>query len=186
MFNQFESEQHRDKVQLVLAGLGEFVVSFERVCSEMRCCIREIFQREGLINQGLAQVVSNNLAIEGLRTMLGSLFQELGDQDKADQNAVKKLLGQINKPGTTRNQLLHAEWHLNYDYEGKEDKFFALALKPRASQSDGADWIRTSVSREILDKHIQEATKILVFLRRLTICLRQKGFKASEQFSRPL
>jgi hypothetical protein len=186
VFYQYDNEEHERKAKEVLAGLGEFVVAFERVCASMRSCIFCIFRREGLTNQGLAQVVVNKAAIEGLRTTLGGLYAELRDQDDEDKKQVKALLSRIDGLGTTRNQLLHAEWYLNSDYEGASDEFIALALKGNSSQSQGAFTLSIPVTKSKLNEHVREATEILVLLRRLTICMNQKGFKVSEMFSKPL
>ena len=186
MFYQYDDEQHENKAQEILAGLGEFVVAFERVCSEMRSCIFCMFRKEGLKNQGLAQVSVNKAAAEGLRTTLGGLFSELRDQDEADKRQVKDLLTRIDKLGSTRNELLHAEWFLNYDYENADDEFTALALKSNASQSQGAYGIKIPVTKVSLSSSVREATEVLVLLRRLTICMNQKGFKVSEMLSQSL
>lgn len=186
MFYQYDNDEHETKAKDVLAGLGEFVVSFERVCSGMRGCIHSIFRREGLTNQMLCQVTINKLAADGLKTMLGALFVELRDQDEEDKGEVSKLLRDIGKLGETRNNLLHAEWFLNYDYEESSEEFVALALKSNMTQSAGALHIKIPVSRSILNSHIEEATKLQVKLRRLDICLAQKGFKVSKFLSEPL
>ena len=186
MFYQYDNEEHELKAKEVLSGLGEFVISFERVCASMRSCIFCIFRREGLKNQGLAQVVVNKAAIEGLRTTLGGLYAELRDQDKEDKKQVKILLSRIDKLGTTRNQLLHAEWFLNYDYEDASDEFIALALKNNSSQNQGAYALKIPVTKNKLNENVREAMEILVLLRRLSICINQNGLKVSEIFAKPL
>jgi hypothetical protein len=186
VFYQYDNADHEAKAKTVLAGLGEFVIAFERVCAEMRSCILCAFRREGLKNQGLSQVVINKSAVEALRSTLGGLFSELRGQDGEDKNAVKNLLARIDNLGSTRNELLHAEWYLNYDYEDASDEFTALALKHNTSQNGGAYSLKIPVTKAILDEHVKEATEILVLLRRLAICLNQNGFKVSETLSRPL
>ena len=186
MFYQYDDEHHERKAKEVLAGLGEFVIAFERVCSEMRSCIFCMFRREGLKNQGLAQVSVNKSAAEGLRAALGGLYSELGDQDEDDRKQVKDVLKRIDKLGSTRNQLLHAEWFLNYDYENADNEFTALAFKNNFSQNDGAYGIKIPVTKASLSSHVREATEILILLRRLAICMNQKGFKVSEMLLKPL
>ena len=186
MFYQYDNADHEAKAKAVLAGLGEFVIAFERVCAEMRNCILCAFRREGLENQGLSQVVINKCAAEALRSTLGGLFSELRGQDEKDKKAVIDLLARIVTLGSTRNELLHAEWYLNYDYENADDEFTALALKHNASQNGGAYSLKIPVTVAILEEHVKNATEILVLLRRLAICLNQKGFKVSEMLSRPL
>ena len=117
MFYKYDNQEHEIKAKEVLAGLGEFVIAFERVCAEMRSCVLCTFRREGLQNQGLSQVIVNKAAAETLRFTLGGIYSELRGQDAEDQQIVKSLLARIDKLGTTRNQLLHAEWYLNYNYE---------------------------------------------------------------------
>jgi len=186
VFYQYDNEEHEQKAKEVLVGLGEFVIAFERVCAEMRSCIFCIFRKEGLTNQGLAQVVANNAAIEGLRTTLGGLYAELRDQDEEDKKQVKNLLARIDRLGTTRNQLLHAEWFLNYDYKKAGDEFIALALKSNSNQSRGAFALTIPVTKTKLTECVREATEISVLLRRLAICMNQKGFRVSEMFARQL
>ena len=186
MFYQYSNHEHELKVKEVLVGLGEFVIAFERVCAEMRNCISCAFSREGLQNQGLSQVIVNNLAAEALRTTLGGLFFELRGPDAEDKRAVKGLLARIDKLGTARNKLLHAEWYLNDDYENVSDEFIALAFKLKANQNKGAYALKTPVMKSTLDDYVKDATEIFVLLRRLTICLNQKGGKVSEMLSKPL
>jgi len=185
LFYQYDNEEHESKAKEVLSGLGEFVIAFERICAEMRSCIFCIYRREGLRNQGLAQVVVNKAAAEGLRTTLGGLYAELRDQDEEDKKHVKQLLSRIDHLGTIRNELLHAEWFLNYDYQNATREFYALALKHNASQS-GAYSLKIPISKEILNIHIHEATEILVLIGRLGICMNQKGLKVSEMLSKSL
>ena len=186
MFYQYDNEEHETSVKQVLAGLGEFVISFERVCASMRSCIFCIFRKSGLENQGLAQVVVNKSPAEGLRTTLGGLYAELREEDDEDRLHVRKLLSRIDKLGTIRNELLHAEWYLNYDYENATDEFTALALKGSMSQNKGAYSLQIPVTSESLNRHVREATEILVLLNRLTICMNQNGFKVSEMLSKSL
>jgi len=184
VFYQYDNEEHEEKAKEVLAGIGEFVIAFERVCAEMRSCIFSIFRKAGLQNQGLSQVVVNKAAVEGLRTTLGGLYAELRDQDEDDRRIVKNLLARIDKLGTVRNELLHAEWFLNYDYENANDEFTALALKHNARQNQGAYSFTIPVTKESLNNHVKEATEILVLLRRLSICMNQSGLKVDELLSK--
>ena len=186
MFFQYDNEQHEEKAKEILAGLGEFVIAFERVCSAMRSCIFSAFKKAGLHNQGLAQIVVNKSAAEGLRTTLGGVFHETREQDDEDRKAVRNLLGRIDKLGSVRNELLHAEWFLNYDYEEANEEFRALALKMNSSQNSGAYGLKISVTKESLNCHVKEATEILVLLNRLATCLNQNGLKVSEMLSKPL
>lgn len=186
MFYQYENEDHERKAKEVLAGLGEFVIAFERVCAGMRSCIHCAFHREGLKNQALSQAFVNPLAAEGLRTALGGVFMELRDQDEDDKKTVSRLLKRIDDLAQTRNKLLHAEWFLNYNYEGADEEFFALALKPHLKQSKGVTFIESDVSRRVLDEHLREATEILVLVSRLATALNQGGLKVSEYLSKPL
>jgi hypothetical protein len=186
VFYQYDNEQHEQKAKEVLAGLGEFVIAFERVCAEMRSVIHCIYRREGLKNQGLSQVAVNMLTAEGLRTLLGGLYNELRDQDEGDNKQVRALLSRIDKLGTNRNNMLHAEWFLNYDYEGANEQYTARALKHAARQNAGASFLFIPVTRESLDNHIKEATELYVLTGRLATCMNQKGFKVSEMLSKPL
>lgn len=186
MFYQYDNEAHEAKARDVLAALGEFTIAFERVCAEMRSCISCAFRREGLKNQGLSQIVVNKATAEPLRTALGGIYSELNDQDEEDKKHVKNLLSRIDRLSTTRNKLLHAEWFLNYDYEGANENFIALALKRDYGQNNGAYALKIAVTKNTLEQHTREATEILVLLRRLVICLNQKDEKVSEMFSRPL
>lgn len=136
--------------------------------------------------QGLSQVVTNKLAAEALRSTFGGLFSELQGQDAEDKKAVTELLARIDKLGTIRNQLLHAEWYLNYDYEDADNEFTALALKHNASQNRGAYSLKLPVTKATLNGHVRDATEALVLLRRLVFCLNQTGFKVSKVLSKPL
>ena len=186
MFYQYDNKEHEEKAKEVLSGLGEFVIAFERVCAEMRSVILCIFRKEGLKNQGLSQIVVNKSAAEALRTSLGGLYSELRDQDEKDIKLVKQLLSRVDKLGSIRNKLLHAEWFLNYDYENANDKFTALALKHSTSQNSGAYSLTIPVSKESLNAHVREATEIQVMMRRFGLCMNQNGLKISDVLSKPL
>lgn len=186
MFYEYENADHEAKAMAILTGLGEFIIAFERVCAGMRNCIFCAFRREGLKNQGLAQVFLNKVAAESLRSTLGGVFSELQGQDEEDKEAVKRLLSRIDTLGSTRNKLSHAEWFLNCDYENANDEFTALALKHNVSQNGGAFSLRIPVTQAFLNGQMREATEILVLLNRLAVCLNQTGFKVSEMLSRPL
>ena len=186
MFYKYENKEHEEKATEVLAGLGEFVISFERVCAGMRSCIHCAFRSSGLDNQGLSQVLINKLAAESLRTTLGGVFSELRDQDDEDRKVVRGLLARIDKLGTIRNELFHAEWFLNYDYEEANDEFRALALKMNSSQSSGAYGLKIFVTKESLNQHVKEASEVQLLVSRLATCLNQKGLKVSEMLSKPL
>lgn len=186
VFYRYDSEDHEKKATEVLARLGEFIIYFERVCAGMRSCIHCAFRRSGLQNHGLSQVVINKLAAEGLRTTLGAVFQELPDQDDDDKKIVRDVLARIDRLGSIRNELLHAEWFFNYEYEEAGDEFYALALKSNSSQNSGANSLKISVTKESLNQHIKESTEIQIFLTRLATCLNEKGLKVSEALSKPL
>ena|GEM_PF-3174603 len=152
-FYQYDSEEHRERADAVLTRLGKFVVAFERISAGMRSCICCAFTREGLKNQGLCQALINGKAAAGVREALGSIFTELRDQDEADRACVKNLLGRIASLAEKRNTLLHAEWHLNYDYEGATDDFLAFAMKLGSSQStvpNSKEWTSTSLGSRSL------------------------------------
>lgn len=185
-FSEYSDEEHEAKATAVLAALGRFVVAFERVCAAMRGCIHITFAREGLKNQGLSQIMVNGKAVAGLREMLGGVYAELRDQDDEDKACVTKLLKRVESLAEHRNSLLHAEWHMNYDYEGATDEFTALALKHRASPTQGASFIPIGVAEESLQKLIREATEVQVLMNRLCVCMHQNGFKVSEHLARPL
>ncbi|MBA2409039.1 MAG: hypothetical protein H0V62_04425 [Gammaproteobacteria bacterium] len=185
-FYQYDSEEHRERADAVLTRLGKFVVAFERISAGMRSCICCAFTREGLKNQGLCQALINGKAAAGVREALGSIFTELRDQDEADRACVKNLLGRIASLAEKRNTLLHAEWHLNYDYEGATDDFLAFAMKLGSSQKHGAYFEGMDVNVIRLEELIREALEIQVLVDRLGTCLNQRGLKVSDMLSRPL
>ncbi len=82
--------------------------------------------------------------------------------------------------------MLHAEWHLNYDYEGATDDFMAFAVKLGSSQKHGAYFKRTDLNVAWLEDLIHEALEIQVLVDRLGTCLNQRGLKVSDMLSRPL
>jgi hypothetical protein len=186
MFCEYQSDDHEAQATALLAQLGKFVVSFERVCAGMRSCLYCAFRKEGLTNLGLCQAVVHGKGAAALRETLGAVYAELNDQDDDDKNCVKSLLLRIRALAEQRNRLLHAEWHLNYDYDGADETFYALALRLSANQKNGSYAESISVSAKMLSELIKEATEIQVLLHRLAICLNQKGFKVSEMFGKSL
>lgn len=61
-FFEFSNDEHRAQAEELLLELGRFGVLFERMCEGMRRVISAIFWSEGLIYQGLAQVVIDDRA----------------------------------------------------------------------------------------------------------------------------
>jgi hypothetical protein len=118
--------------------------------------------------------------------MLGEVYARLRDQDEKDKACVKGLLGRVAALTETRNSLLHAEWHMNYDYEGATNEFTAIAIKDGWNHKEGAYVIPRDVTESSLQGNIRDARAVQVLLRRLIVSLNQKGFKVSEQFARPL
>jgi hypothetical protein len=178
MFYQAADEKHEEQIDELMKSLGKFVVEFERVCATVRHLIIFTFQREGLKNQSLSQVVVGNKAAAELRFLFGALYSELRDQDDDDRKIVNSLLNRFDKLSTKRNILLHSEWFLGD--EAGEDELAALIAKYKAKQKSGTEFKIEEMTPTIIDKYAYEARKQLVLFRRLTTSLLQSGYKPSE------
>lgn len=178
MFYQAADKKHEEQIDELMKSLGKFVVEFERVCATVRHLIIFTFQREGLKNQSLSQVVVGNKATAELRFLFGALYSELRDQDDDDRKIVNSLLNRFDKLSTKRNILLHSEWFLGD--EAGEDELAALIAEYKAKQKSGTEFKIEEMPPTIIDKYAYEARKQLVLFRRLTTSLLQSGYKPSE------
>ena len=186
MFYQASDKKHEQQINELMKSLGKFVVEFERVCSAIRDLIIFTFQREGLKNQPIAQVVIGDKAAAELRFLFGAIYSELKDQDNDDRKIVKDLLNRFDKLSTKRNMLLHSEWFLG-DEAGEDElsaligKFKAKQIgKSKTKQKGGAEYKKEEITPSLIDKYAYESRKQLVLFRRLTTSLLQSGFKVSE------
>ncbi len=184
MFYGYKDEEHRRQGENLTAALGRFVISFERVCSGMRSCIHEIFSRGGLNNQGLTQVIVGKKQSNELQVLLGALYHEFPGQSEKDKKCVNKLISDIKSLTEERNDILHSEWLLGD--EAGEEELVALLLKPDMGQKKGANLKIREEGVSNIEKLIHEATRIQILLRRLQICITQKGFNVSDDFDRPM
>jgi len=178
MFYQASDKKHEQQINELMKSLGKFVVEFERVCSAIRDLIIFTFQREGLKNQPIAQVVIGDKAAAELRFLFEAIYSELKDQDNDDRKIVKDLLNRFDKLSTKRNMFLHSEWFLGD--EAGEDELSALIGKFKAKQKSGAEYKKEEITPSLIDKYAYESRKQLVLFRRLTTSLLRNGFKVSE------
>jgi len=186
MFYQWESEKHEQQGTALLAELGKFVVSFERVCDGMRNCIEcALWRRTGLRDYPRYQTLVHGKTAGRLRSILHDEYARLTDQDEDDKARVNDLIVRISNLTAARNDLIHGYWFLNFDYENADEEFHALALA-HSVDKNGPFSHTTSVGKDTLAAQIPEATKIQVLLRRLAYSLNQKGFKVSNELDRRL
>ena len=181
-----DAPDHEAHAVPLFAALGRFVVTFERVCASLRGCIHLAFRSEGLDNQLLAQVVVNGKQAAALCEIFGALTAELRVLDADDRTAIAGVLKRVRDLTTIRNNLLHAEWHTNFDYEGATEEFIPLALRHGSDQSKGAYSKALDVTEASLLEHVHEARELLVLLSRVGTCLGQPTHKVSVLLSRPL
>jgi len=182
MFFQSPDIKHETQLNELMSSLGKFIVEFERVCSAFQFLIILCFEREGLKNQGLAQVTVGDKAAAEIRTLFGALYQELPDQDKDDHESVKSLLMRFDKLTTFRNNIVHAEWHLGTETE--DDEINALLTKFKAKQNKGAEYRQLPVTKSLIDTFAMEARKQKVLASRLQTALFQKGYKPSRHMNK--
>jgi hypothetical protein len=178
MFYQGEDEKHTDQIQELMSCLGKFIVEFERICAEIGHLIIFIFEREGLKNQSLAQVVIGNKAAADLRLLFGALYSELNDQDEDDRKSVHNLLNRFDKLSSVRNNLIHVYW--SFGNQSGEQELDAITTKFKTKQKIGSQYIEKKVTASLINQYAFEARKQLVLFRRLGICLFQGNHKTSE------
>lgn len=183
--SEFADEEHQAQAEELLLELARFAVAFERVCEAMRHAIVLIFQSEGLMHQGLAQVVIGDKASAELQVLLGALFSECRARyDEADFKAVRELLKDVKKLTEERNTVIHTAWR--FGNAAALGELFAHAIRPRTKQNEGAVpevWgMSVSYLKELTERSLRQQVK----LQRLQTCIFQKQFKVSEDLARPL
>jgi len=182
MFYQPNDVMHGEQIDEMMCSLGKFIVEFERVCSSLQHLIMFILQKEGLKNHQLAQAVIGDKAARELRTLFGTIYQELPNQDEDDNKTVKSLLNRFDKLTEFRNELVHAKWSL--DKQTDEDGFTAILEKFKNKPTKGVIQKRSPITKDLIERFALEARKEMVLVRRLSVALLQSGFKTSEHMNR--
>jgi len=185
MFNKYKDERHQEQAHEFLKELGEFVLSFERVCENMRHAIMFMLRSQGLNNQDMAFVIVGDKTSSELQVLFGALFMEMPNQDEDDKKCVKELLKRIKKITEQRNILLHSAWDLGHQASWDKE-ILAVATRFRTKQNTGADIQPHGVNPSYLRELGLELTSIQVLVERLLYCISQPQFKVSTELNKEI
>ena len=164
---------------LLYNAIGRFAVAFEKVTDEIRFCIVDALESNGLSNREMGEVMLADLTADPLRRLLGAAFYIQWPEDVDSQRRVSRLLNRIQELTSDRNTILHGRWDIG-DPFWTDDTSIAEGLKLRSSEKRGLvrEWM--DYKPDDFNKHTNEAEEIVGLLRILrfsALRLVKKGVK---------
>lgn len=120
-------ELWRAQTDVLYRSIGEFVVVFELVCLSISLCVKATFERAGLRNQRIGDVLLAGMTAEPLRALLESLVAETAWLRPAEQDALKGLLTRFQKLASERNEVVHGMWLIQFENYASHQSDFKTA-----------------------------------------------------------
>jgi len=185
MLRKYKNERHEKQANEFLKELGEFVLSFERVCESMRYAIIFMLRSQGLSNEDMAFVIVGDKSSAELQVLVGALYMEMPNQDDEDRKIVKTLLKRIKKVTEQRNILLHNSWDLGHSASWGSE-ILAVATRFRTKQNKGATIEPHGVNPSYLRELSFELSGIQVLMQRLLTCITQPKFKVAKELNKQI
>ena len=164
---------------LLYNAIGRFAVDFEKVTDEMRSCIMDSLESNGLGNREMGEVIVADLSADPLRRLLGAIFYIQWPKDTEAQRKVSGLLKRIQVLTSVRNRILHGRWDIG-DPFWTDDISVAEGLKLRSSEKQGLvrEWM--DYKAEDFDDHTSEAERLVELIRTLRFSAFRKGVKSDK------
>jgi len=184
MFKKYENKKHKDQANEFLHELGEFVLSFERVCESMRFAIILMLRSQGLNNENMAHVIVGDKSSADLQMLVGAFYMEMPNQDDEDKKAVKKLLKRIKDTTEKRNIILHNSWDLGH-IASWGTEIMAVATRYRTKQNSGAIIEPHGINPSYLRELSIDLTEIQILMQRFITCIVQPQLKVTEELNKP-
>ena len=185
MIKKYENDRHEKQANEFLKELGEFVLSFERVCESMRYAIIFMLRSQGLSNEDMAFVIVGDKTSADLQLLVGALYMELPNQDDDDKKSVKSLLKRIKKISEQRNIILHNSWDLGSTASWGPE-LLAVTSRFRTKQNRGAIIQPTGINPSYLRELSLELSAIQVLMQRFLTCITQPKFKVAEELNKEI
>ena len=153
----------------VYRAIGEFVTSFEQVCSALQSGIIFILHQEGLKNQKIAHVILAGMTAEPLTSLYAAMVAESQGLTDGEQKLVDGVLTRFRELTKVRNDILHSTWFVGYGNKDTIDWSVAETMKYHKNKK-GAVYKTGEYSSDNLRPHITEANELAAVVNRLLAC----------------
>lgn len=107
-----ETASRDDGMAEIHQAIGEFVVSFEKICFAMETGISFILNAEGLRNQRVGDVILAGMTADPLASLYAAIVAETQDLVPDDQKIVDNALKRFQKLTSIRNDIVHGMWFI--------------------------------------------------------------------------
>jgi hypothetical protein len=132
-----ENKGLRDKAELLSNDLyptiGEFVLTFESLCHELKMGIEHILMRQGLPGGKITEILIGDMTLFPLQNVFRALLVEAGKLDSNENAIIDNIFTRICKIGEERNTIIHSAWFI--DFKNPEDIENRLLIKYRPGAS---------------------------------------------------
>lgn len=154
--------------------IGEFAVTFEKICFNMLLCVREILRKDGLSNEAVIDVIIAGMTAEPIRTLLQSLLAESFNPTTYEKKIISNLMTRFQELISERNSILHGSTLVGYGSSPEDDYSEAPSFKFDKNKNGSSIKVKT-ISKTTMQPRIQEAKELEKLFHSLmaSICLRR-------------
>jgi len=170
-----KEEKYKAQTKDWYAALGQFVVQFEHVCSDMETCIIFALHGDALRNQNLAQALLADLTAAPLLQSFRAIVAELRKNDKEDLRILDNVSKRVEKLIEDRNDVVHRTWFVGWAAVEQED-FSTVGSWKFKKTKRGPEFKPKSYTSSDLDDLSKNADELAKTIFRMNGCL---GFGTS-------
>ena len=165
-----KEEKYKAQTKDWYAALGQFVVQFEHVCSNMESCIIFALHGDGLRNQNLAQALLADLTAAPLLQSFRAIVAELRKNDPEDLRILDDVSKRVAKLIEDRNEVVHRTWFVGWAAEEQEDFSIVDSWKFKKTRR-GPEFKPKSYTATDLDDLSKNAADLAKIIFRMNGCL---------------
>ncbi len=115
-------------------AIGEFALTFERLCRDLRLGIWSLLDREGLRNAWeLTDILVGDLTAKPLQSILRAIIAQTINLTDEDEKILTSLFSRITRVTEERNSILHSAWYI--DYKSRKDLLSDVFVRYRPGYS---------------------------------------------------
>ncbi len=163
-------EKYKVQTKGWYAALGQFVVQFEDVCSNMETCIIFALHSDGLRNQNLAQALLADLTAAPLLQSFRAIVAELRKNDIEDLRILDNASKRVEKLIEQRNEVVHRTWFVGWAAVEQEDFSTVSSWKFKKTKR-GPEFKPKSYTASDLDDLSKNAGELAKIILRMNGCL---------------
>ena len=142
------SEQSKKDANELYRGIGEFVVEFEHVCSNVQGFIIVLLQHAGLRDQAISHILLAGITADPLRTLLESLIRETRTLKDVEEKILTDGVKRFQELTQARNDIVHGTWFIGYGNKETIDFSKASGVKLHKNKSGAAVKRLNSTAKE--------------------------------------